>query len=271
MAHIIALPSLGEYGCYVGYYVRRVQALCKENRVVVCCPPGDRWLFPEAYDYWHDYDRDFLPDRYRCGTACQGVYEADRQVAGYLELLGRLICTKHIGFTALRIHFGGWDTSLKLAEPPLRVPLMDVGFPDRYVCLGVRHRAVGTRRNIPEGVWVDVCDVLRHHDIKVVLLGRDTSSLALRHPAVVADTYSVKPELLDRACASFLARSLGFVGSDSGLAHLADITRTASFLISNGEDAARDFLLFNRPSSCFGTQSGVTDELPLWLSSVEAI
>lgn len=240
-------PALGEFGCFVGSFVRQVWSLThRERSVVVGCPPGSEWLFPKAEAHFTDYDPDFIPARYRNGHYATGIRRMQRQIDAYLSSLAKVARHTH-GCTAVQVlPFGGFQP-LKKLTPVVRPPRYYIpGVPDKnFVAIAIRCEGRSPVKNVPASYWCSLLDALYKRGLPVVLLGRDGSSAWLEHPAVVADTADIPDQHLNTACAIIIQQSNALITTDSGMAHLADVLQERFLIVDNGFNTEAPFLLRN--------------------------
>lgn len=267
---IIVLPVLGEFGCYVGSFVRAVHGLIKTHeRVVVCCRKGEGWLFPGAAGFIHEYDPDFLPDYARVGYYAQGRIDFSRQVQAYLRALSAQLRLQFGDeYDVVQLDFRGFDRALKQHNPRIRAPGA-VELPELpYVCLGPRCRGFAGSRNLPYDVWLAILDSVSQVGMGAALIGVADTSYHFDHPAVVATTYQAPPAAVTAQSAALIAGSRAFIGSDSGTAHLADVLRKPLYLVSNGLDVVAGFLLHGRSDSRLVPQHEAAAGLAAYLTEI---
>lgn len=226
------LPVLGEFGCYVGSYVREVNRMCQKAPTIVSCRPFDKILFPYAAGFFHDYEPEFILDDYRCGYYCDGAAKMSTAVDAYLAALASVIRARWPGVEVRRLSFPGFRLHDTVPAPDQREK--------DCLTISMRGSTRNAHRNLRPEAWHAVITALATYGLPIYAIGSRGSALYLDDPRINYCQYDAPGAHL---AFKLICRSRLFVGTDSGPAHLAGLAGTRSLIITEPARGELKFLL----------------------------
>lgn len=197
------LPFLGEFGCLIADYARAIHAH-PAKRKLVFCRHGEECLFPSATEFRYDWTE--APDDRLAGVA--GT--EPRELPGW----------KVVAPNA-KADFGKVAKVKFMPAAPERLPMVDV-------VIAPRVRRVAKGRNWQH--WRELVIRLRSLGLKVGVAGVQATS-----QAVDADCFAWQhPGGATAGTVDLLSKCRLYIGTDSGVSHLAALMDSPSIIINQG-------------------------------------
>lgn len=209
----VFLPFFGEFGPFIGWYVRMVHQHVAVEKTVYC-QPGQEFLFPSATEFRHDWKNPVSDDR-RCGGGEVIQSRAER------DEIGRIVAA-HPGAQIVSARHPSWR--LVSVKFPIQIPR---GLPSVDVVIAPRRRGWEARRNYAH--WPAVAQMLRERGLRVGIAGAEDTSAEMPADARAWE----HPAGPTAGSADLLAGCRLYIGGDSGISHLAAFLDVPSLIIPN--------------------------------------
>lgn len=213
----VFLPHYGEFGWLILHHVRYVAAHRGESKIV-CCASGCERLYPTATGFFTAFEPP-LRDDDRWGD---GSWSNPDRIWQTDDRLRTLLGEKYPGHVVVRPEYDCcWHTSdLVKFRPIAPAELLAVD-----IAVGVRKRVFAADGNY--GHWPEVVSALRGLGHSVGLVGAQDTSFDDIEADACAWNHSEGPT---SGTIDLLSRCQLFVGTDTGLSHLAALMDAPSLV-----------------------------------------
>ncbi len=216
---VVILPWLGEFGWMLMKHVRYVNWYPSAYKVV-CCAPGHKCLYPSAAECVTDWENPIPEGRRWEDTDWHDRGAKDRFYSAFHERLHERYPDYAIIAPKYGCHWHMSDGDGFKFRPQVApcLPAVDV-------VLSPRKRTFDTTRNW--AYWSDLAAFLRNRGLTIGIVGRkDTCD------SFLADAYAWNhPEGDTAGSIDLLANCHLYVGTDSGLTHLAGLIDTPTLVV----------------------------------------
>lgn len=213
LSGVAFMPFLGEFGVLIGDHLRFVHTYNADYKIVFC-ERGQECLFPTAAEFRYDW-KNPLPDRRRAGSA------HTHRVVNHDALVKSL----PPGIRPVMPRRGGWGNLVTkfFPEASPMLPVVDV-------VIAPRTRQFAQHRNYKH--WEVVAADLVSRGLTVGVAGQPDTSVDIS----CASTHAWKhPNGATEGTVDLLSNCRMFVGSDSGVAHLAAMMNCPSMILPHPE------------------------------------
>ena len=228
---VVILPFLGEFGWKIIDFVRYVHWHPAKQKIV-CCERGEECLYPSVTGFFYEWKHPH-PDNVRCGSGAWAV--SGSHAFGDDELRPRL-ANKYPDHAIVRYIEGEcpWHASdlIKFMPHASGSNLNPVD-----IAIAVRKREFVHLGNYQH--WHEMATVFRSLKFTVGLLGHPETSFT----DVPSDEQSWNHHVGPTAGAvDMLAHCKFYIGTDTGLSHLAALMDVPSFIFRYGHPGAPNLM-----------------------------
>lgn len=215
----VVVPWIGEFGWAIIRHFRYFNWLDRPRKIA-CCPADWAPFYPTADETWSDYTNP-VPDSNRCvdtGWTDHGAYRR------FLDELTPRLADR---FPGAEIHEPNFGCPYHMADAPgfKFCPTVRPALPAVDIALSPRQREFDGSRNWPH--WGCLAGAIRKAGLTVGIVGREATTFAIPK----AEAYAWQhPDGDTAGSIDLLARCRLYVGTDSGLTHLAAMMDAASLV-----------------------------------------
>jgi hypothetical protein len=216
---IVVLPHLGEFGWLIMTHIRYFNRLQAREKIAVC-QPGHECLFPSATGFFTDWQNP-IPDKSRCRDGKYGDGQVKSQFYRSLKnLLAKSFPTSNIIEPQYDCHWHMSDGEGYKFKPIVecRLPIVDV-------VVSPRMRDFEPSRNWQH--WPMIIDKIRSAGFPVGIAGQKATTFPCGADAFAWD----HPEGDTAGSLDMLLRSRLYVGTDSGVTHLAALCDVPTIIV----------------------------------------
>jgi hypothetical protein len=219
----IYLPFTGEFGHLIMHRVRWVHFHPATHKVV-CCREGEQVLFPSAQEFITDWI-DPVPDRRKAGTM--------RAPLDFPDITARF--PDHTAVHTWLTHDQEFHHFINIDEPIRLEPIRRGLKAD--VVLGIRQRDFCPQKNWPRRYWQRLADAITAAGFTVAVAGRRPHTHDLdgitHHAGDYPDT---------DAAIELIQGCRLFIGTDTGVAHLASLVGCPMLLFREEARQYRNYI-----------------------------
>lgn len=236
---VVVLPFYGEFGFYLMSYVRLINYIVAPS-IIVCCARGEESLFPRASGFYYDW-APLFPDAVRCGLRDRWEFGEHEITEEELLLASRL----KVSYPEMEIIELKEYLPFELVKDfpvDIQTPSVQQNFPLVDLVIAPRRR-ITTSDYLDDGVrnfshWSYVAQKFISLGLSFAEIGKRESSLGLTEAVVRTWEEAVPLE-----SAIYLMRNAQwYLGTDSGVSHLAALIGVRSIVFRNDGDGSRDLL-----------------------------
>ena len=239
--NIIIPPYGGEFGWFCSHWVRQVNQI-KADSLIVCCKKDEEIFYPNATDFYSDYDNTVWPELPQ-GMGKEFVWEEQNKI---LEkaLLEKPHWRDYIIFRPSK----GWEYSMDLNHPVTLTPDLDIKVD---LVLSARNCVADGARSKKTFTNIDVdtlpLDELQELGITIGLIGTIDGTLDL--PNVSIKSYSFdKP---NHASVSMMQNCKLALVQNTGVMHLASLCDSPTVVFGRHKTHMVEWAARQRSSKSF--------------------
>lgn len=265
MRKIVFPPFFGEFGWLILKHIRHVHRTEAEEKVV-CCEKGTECLFPTATEFFYNW-KNPEPDDRRCAS---GVYGDDRKLKEYKRELNRELKTIYQKHELDNLNYDcEWHTSnLIKFLPKVENAILPV---DVAIC--ARKRRFAEAKNWSH--WPELLERLAGWGMTVGVVGAQETSFDL-----AAASYAWQhPGGATEGTVDLLAHCKLYIGTDSGVSHLAALMDTPSVIFRCPAPGNPDMigvmqranrsLVIKLPDSCWDDKVNLLDHVKQFVCGIK--
>jgi len=238
---VVILPYYGEFGHFILHYVRCVEYIKAETKIV-CCYPGDESFFPSATGFYYDWQNPFH-DNERCGFRDRWFFTEDINETPIEKQLRQRLLTIFREYEHIRIDYPMPLERLVITDVPFRIKQLDEAIaPKLDVVICARHRQPinskedSSLRNWP--YWEQLISGLAENGYKIGIVGKEYSTFQFSNASLVK-SWNFPNET--KFMFNMLTNCRLFIGTDTGPTHLATWL-ARQLIIFRLQDGSPDFL-----------------------------
>lgn len=199
---VIILPFYGEFGFFVPWYVRWVNAI-EAPQKIVCCERGEEIYLPSASDFYYDWENP-VEDKRRKGYR---DYENSDKLR-----LKKVFAEKYPNHTV--VDLVAYPPYLLMKDDLIEIkPKKTIGLKCDVV-LGARYRAKAQDKNWP--YWNELGEMLSADGVSYAVIGKKETTTAVRGACYYSWDYPSPDSVIE-----LLQSSKVFAGTCTGTAWLA--------------------------------------------------
>lgn len=217
---VVFLPNHGEFGATIDKLIKIVSYKQSPHKVV-CCKKGEESLFPDANEFYYDWD-DFVEDEYKWGLFAQprkknpNRHKHKENLSLEFEKI-----KKHFGDKFAYIHmwpFSRDDVFSKYSHL-FRVELKSKLNEIKKVNVVISPRLRSSRPENNFLGWDYVCKRLKDKGYSIGCVGSANGSMKIKESSINSWDYGDNSS----ACISMLKNCDLYLGLDTGVSHLASM------------------------------------------------
>lgn len=236
------LPFRGEFGWYLMNFVKRIHGYNHENKIA-CIKAGHEALFPTVNKFYYSWED--IPDYMKAGQ-----HESEDEE----ELKNKILI--HFSLNESDVSFistkdTSWDEKTSLAKFTFIPENKTKNDLKVDIVIGPRNRKIDAHRNWKPEYWQLFVDAIVQNGYSVGICGSKEASFDIKN----VKHYSYNYVDVDSDIEMLKSCRL-FVGQESGLAYLAYLCKTPTFIIDLymgylGADLHRDLTIPFKEAKCW--------------------